>query len=125
MTNTNTMNSQNHKNEINRRRFLQSTAAAGIYLGLFGMPKLFANTIIDKAVEIPNIKLNNGVKMPMLGFGTYGLRGDVCQQSVADAISVGYRLIDTAKVYGNEEAVGKAIKQSGVNRKELFVTSKL
>lgn len=120
------MNSQNQKNEINRRRFLQSTAAAGIYLGLFGMPKLFANEIMDyDAAGITNVKLNNGVKMPILGFGTYGLRGEVCQQSVADALSVGYRLIDTAKIYGNEEAVGKGIKQSGINRKELFVTSKL
>ncbi|MDR6761976.1 2,5-diketo-D-gluconate reductase A [Flavobacterium sp. 2755] len=120
------MNNQNKKNEINRRRFLQSTTAAGIYLGLFGMPNLFANEIMDNsAAGITNVKLNNGVKMPMLGFGTYGLKGEVCQQSVADALSVGYRLIDTAKVYGNEEAVGKGIKQSGINRKELFVTSKL
>jgi 2,5-diketo-D-gluconate reductase A len=120
------MNNQNQKNEINRRRFLQSTTAAGIYLGLFGMPNLFANEIIDNsAAGITNVKLNNGVKMPMLGFGTYGLKGEVCQQSVADALSVGYRLIDTAKIYGNEEAVGRGIKQSGINRKELFVTSKL
>lgn len=120
------MNSQNQKNEINRRRFLKSGAAAGIYLGLFGMPRLFGNSIIDiDAAEITNVKLNNGVKMPILGFGTYGLRDEVCQQSVADALSAGYRLIDTAKVYGNEEAVGKGIKQSGINRKELFVTSKL
>ncbi|CAC9974586.1 aldo/keto reductase [Flavobacterium panici] len=120
------MNNQNQKNEINRRRFLQSTAAAGIYLGLFGMPNLFGNEIMDNnAKEITNVKLNNSVKMPILGFGTYGLRGEVCQQSVADALSVGYRLIDTAKIYGNEEAVGKGIKQSGINRKELFVTSKL
>ncbi|TDO97039.1 aldo/keto reductase [Flavobacterium sp. 245] len=125
------MDSQNQKNEINRRRFLQNSAklaAAGIYMSMFGMPKLFGNTIMDmdkEAAEITNVKLNNGVKMPMLGFGTYGLKGEVCQQSVADALSVGYRLIDTAKVYGNEESVGKGIKQSGVNRKELFVTSKL
>lgn len=120
------MNNQNQKNEINRRRFLQSTAAAGIYLGLFGMPNLFGNEIMDNnAKEITNVKLNNSVKMPILGFGTYGLRGEVCQQSVADALSVGYRLIDTAKIYGNEEAVGKGIKQSRINRKELFVTSKL
>ncbi|UUF17005.1 aldo/keto reductase [Flavobacterium panici] len=79
----------------------------------------------NNAKEITNVKLNNSVKMPILGFGTYGLRGEVCQQSVADALSVGYRLIDTAKIYGNEEAVGKGIKQSGINRKELFVTSKL
>ncbi|WP_167369526.1 aldo/keto reductase [Flavobacterium defluvii] len=74
---------------------------------------------------MPDVKLNNGVKMPILGFGTYGLSGEVCQQSVADAITAGYRLIDTAKVYGNEEAVGRGIKQSGIDRKKLFVTSKL
>lgn len=123
------MNSQNQKNEINRRKFLQSSAklaAAGIYLGMFGMPELFGNVLIDKDVkDIPDVKLNNGLKMPMLGFGTYGLSGDVCQKSVFEAISVGYRLIDTAKVYGNEVEVGKAIKQSAIDRKQLFVTSKL
>ncbi len=123
------MNSQNQKNEINRRRFLQNgikLAGFGIYLGAFGMPELFANVVTDKdTAGIPDVKLNNGVKMPMLGFGTYGLSGEVCQRSVADAISVGYRLIDTAKVYGNEVEVGKGIKQSGIDRKQLFVTSKL
>lgn len=123
------MNSKNQKNVINRRHFLQSTvklAAAGIYLGVFGMPDLFGNVVADKdAVKIPDAKLNNGLKMPMLGFGTYGLTGDVCQRSVTDAITAGYRLIDTAKVYGNEEAVGRGIKQSGMDRKQLFVTSKL
>jgi len=123
------MSSQNQKNEINRRRFLQTSAkfaAAGIYLGMFGMPELFGNVLVDKKiVQIPDVALNNGVKMPMLGFGTYGLSGEVCQQSVANAIAVGYRLLDTAKVYGNEEAVGRGIKQSGIDRKKLFVTSKL
>lgn len=122
------MNSQNPKNEINRRKFLQHSvkfAAAGMYLGVFGMPELFGNVIEKHAVNIPDIKLNNGLKMPMLGFGTYGLSGDICQQSVADALTAGYRLIDTAKIYGNEEAVGRAINQSGIDRKQLFVTSKL
>lgn len=120
------MNPQNQKNGLNRRRFLQNCTATGIYLGLFGVPNLFGNVLIDKNFAgIPDVKLNNGVKMPILGFGTYGLRGEVCQQSVFDALSAGYRLIDTAKIYGNEEAVGKGIKQSGINRKELFVTSKL
>ncbi|WP_431242197.1 aldo/keto reductase [Flavobacterium sp. P21] len=90
------------------------------------MPELLANVVPDKnANGIPDIKLNNGLKMPILGFGTYGLSGEVCQRSVADAITSGYRLLDTAKVYGNEEAVGKGIKQSGIDRKKLFVTSKL
>jgi len=104
------MNSQNQKNEINRRKFLQNSAkfvAAGMYLGMFGMPELFANETTDNAVaNIPVVKLNNGLKMPILGFGTYGLSGDVCQRSVVEAIAAGYRLIDTAKVYGNEEAIG-------------------
>lgn len=75
--------------------------------------------------SIPQVRLNNGVRMPMLGFGTFGLRGDVCTESVADAIAAGYRLIDTAKVYENEEAVGAGIKKSGFDRKSLFVTSKI
>lgn len=123
------MNSQNQKNEINRRRFLQNSvklAAAGIYLGMFGMPELFGNVLMDKEAKgIPDIKLNNGLKMPILGFGTYGLSGALCQKSVLEAITAGYRLIDTAKIYGNEVEIGKAIKQSGIDRKQLFVTSKL
>lgn len=122
------MSSQNPKNEISRRKFLQNStlATAGIYLGILGMPKVFGSVLMDKdAKGIPDIKLNNGLKMPMLGFGTYGLSGEVCQKSVVEAISSGYRLIDTAKVYGNEVEVGKAIKQSGIDRKQLFVTSKL
>jgi len=79
----------------------------------------------QKGNTIPTVKLNNGTSMPMLGFGTNTLNGAICERSVADAISVGYRLIDTAKVYGNEEAVGGGIMQSGIKREELFVTSKL
>src|SRR5215204_6012600 len=70
--------------------------------------------------------LNNGVEMPLLGFGVYQIRdADECERSVADAIRTGYRLIDTAAAYGNEEAVGRAIARSGVPREELFVTTKL
>ena len=69
--------------------------------------------------------LNNGVKMPMQGFGVFQVpNADVCEQAVADALSVGYRLIDTASVYGNEKAVGKAIRKSGIAREQLFVTTK-
>lgn len=75
--------------------------------------------------SIPQIRLNNGVMMPALGFGTYSLKGDLCTESVADAIAAGYRLIDTAKVYKNEEAVGAGIKKSGIDRKSLFITSKI
>ena len=76
-------------------------------------------------VSIPSVRLNNSVKMPRLGFGTYSLHGDLCTESVADAIAAGYRLIDTAKVYENEEAVGAGIRKSGIDRKSLFVTSKI
>lgn len=72
------------------------------------------------------VKLNNGVEMPILGFGVYQIDDlEVCERSVFDAIEAGYRSIDTATAYGNEEAVGKAIKRSGVAREELFITTKL
>ncbi|MFC5449854.1 aldo/keto reductase [Paenibacillus aestuarii] len=70
--------------------------------------------------------LNNGVEMPILGFGVYQIKDhNECEQSVYDAIMAGYRLIDTAASYQNEEAVGRAIKRSGVARDELFITTKL
>jgi 2,5-diketo-D-gluconate reductase A len=75
---------------------------------------------------IPLATLNNGVKMPLLGFGVFQMHdAEECERSVYDAIRAGYRLIDTAASYGNEEAVGKAIKRSGVPREELFITTKL
>jgi 2,5-diketo-D-gluconate reductase A len=70
--------------------------------------------------------LNNGMKMPILGFGVYQVtNAEVCERSVCEALRTGYRLIDTAAAYLNEDAVGKAIKRSGVTRDELFVTTKL
>jgi diketogulonate reductase-like aldo/keto reductase len=70
--------------------------------------------------------LNNGVEMPILGFGVYLMEdANECEQSVYDALMAGYRLIDTAAAYLNEEAVGKAIKRSGVPREEIFITTKL
>ena len=71
------------------------------------------------------IKLNNGIEMPTLGFGVYQIDEKHCEQAVLDAIDVGYRLIDTATAYQNERQVGNAIKISGVDRKELFITTKL
>lgn len=72
------------------------------------------------------IILNNGIKMPMVGFGVFQIHDAKTTQTVVEeAIKTGYRLIDTAQVYGNEEAVGKAIKASGVPREELFITTKL
>ena len=72
------------------------------------------------------IILNNGVEMPVLGFGVYQVPdAEECEQSVLEAIHTGYRLIDTAAAYMNEDAVGNAIKKSGVAREELFITTKL
>lgn len=71
------------------------------------------------------ITLNNGVKMPLLGFGVYQIPENVCEECVAQALEAGYRLIDTAAAYGNEEAVGRAIKRSSVPREDLFITTKL
>lgn len=75
---------------------------------------------------VPTAKLNNGVEMPILGFGVYQIPDyDECKRAVLDAFEMGYRLIDTAAAYFNEKAVGDAIKESGINRKELFITTKL
>jgi len=72
------------------------------------------------------IVLNNGIEMPILGFGVYQVPdAEECERSVLEALHTGYRLIDTAAAYMNEEAVGKAIKKSGVKREELFITTKL
>ncbi len=71
-------------------------------------------------------KLSNGVEIPCIGFGTWQTPdGDVCVSSVLSAIEAGYRHIDTAQGYGNEESVGHAVKKSGIDRKDLFITSKL
>lgn len=72
------------------------------------------------------VTLNNGVKMPILGYGVYQIEDlKECERCVLDAIEVGYRLIDTAQTYGNEEAVGRAIKKCNVPREELFITTKV
>lgn len=72
-----------------------------------------------------DVTLNNGVKMPRLGLGTYQMSPGDCERSVAEALEAGYRLFDTASAYRTEEAVGKAVKQSGVPREQIFVTTKL
>lgn len=75
---------------------------------------------------IPAVTLNNGVEMPILGFGVFQVPDPAeCERSVRDAIDVGYRLLDTAASYGNEAAVGTAIRSHGIDRSELFVTTKL
>ncbi|WP_406120514.1 aldo/keto reductase [Streptomyces sp. NBC_00989] len=69
--------------------------------------------------------LNNGVEMPLLGFGVYQIPAEDTERAVSDALAAGYRLLDTAAAYGNEEAVGRAIKSGGIPREDLFVTTKL
>ena len=71
------------------------------------------------------IKLYNGVEMPLLGYGVFRVDPKECERCVSDALSVGYRLIDTAQAYGNEEGVGSAIAKSGIDRKDLFITTKV
>lgn len=75
--------------------------------------------------KIPNVTLNNGVTMPIVGFGVFQIPQDATERVISDALSLGYRHIDTAASYGNEEAVGQAIRNCGIPRKELFVTTKL
>jgi 2,5-diketo-D-gluconate reductase A len=75
--------------------------------------------------EIPDVTLNNGVQMPILGFGVYQIPAEQTEQAVTDALAAGYRLLDTAAAYRNEDAVGRAIRQSGIPRDELFITTKL
>jgi len=120
----------------NRREFLIAGA------GLIAAPMLMINAEARGVVRgggspgvssarfqpsegMQTVTLNNGVVMPILGFGTYQMNGEECERSVFEAIQTGYRLIDTASAYGNEEAVGNALRRSGVPRNELFVTSKL
>ena len=71
------------------------------------------------------VPLNNGIKMPLAGFGTFLLNGKICTNAVASAIETGYRMIDTAEAYGNEKEVGKGIKISSIDRKELFLVTKV
>ncbi len=114
--------------KMQRRKFIKAGAAftaGAAFMGL-GTGNLFGSVKSSKAATtIENVTLNNGVKMPILGFGTLYLNNELGIQSVSDAISLGYRLIDTATIYGNEKAVGDGIKKSEINREELFVTSKL
>lgn len=77
-------------------------------------------------IKIPKVKLNNGIEMPQLGYGVFQIPdANEAEKAVKNALDVGYRLIDTATAYQNETAVGKAIKESGINREDIFVTSKL
>lgn len=83
------------------------------------------DSIGKEQTAVEYITLNNGVKMPILGYGTYQTPPRITEQCVDDALRVGYRLIDTAQCYGNEHEVGLACRESGIARPELFITTKL
>ncbi|MDF2943607.1 MAG: 2,5-didehydrogluconate reductase [Herbinix sp.] len=86
----------------------------------------FPYVFIIQGINMNYVELNNGDKMPILGYGVFQIADqDECERCVLDAIEVGYRLIDTAQGYGNEVAVGNAIKKCGVPREELFITTKI
>lgn len=74
--------------------------------------------------KVPTVKLNNGMEMPQLGVGTFLVKDDAAER-VCHAIKVGFRLIDTAQGYGNEKEVGEGIRRSGIDRRELFITTKV
>jgi 2,5-diketo-D-gluconate reductase A len=122
------MENKDQSNKIKRRKFLQigsTFVASAIFLPLSSYKVFGSDNPAQTKNSIPLVTLNNGIPMPMLGFGTNTLNGTKCERCVSEAISVGYRLIDTAKIYGNEESVGAGIKQSGIKREKLFITSKL
>lgn len=142
---TSQSHSQQHGRVSDRRQFL----ATGV--SVLAAPAIFANahtgngsnrpasaaqpggpqvspatgTQPDAQSDARTVTLNNGVKMPILGLGVYQMNAEDCERSVLDAIQAGYRLIDTASAYRNEEAVGKALKRTDVPRDQLFVTTKL
>lgn len=120
------MNNHTLSDKIHRREFLQRSGKAAASLLLAGLGSTELLTAAGQSgPKIPIVKLNNGISMPMLGLGTMTLEGAKGAQCVADAISLGYRLLDTATIYRNEEAVGEGIAQSGIRRDELFITTKL
>ena len=122
------MNKERNTNGMNRRQFLQTSAefaASAMFLSLGSVQPIAAPRAGTQEGPIPPVTLNNGLRMPRLGLGTMTLNGNVGVRCVAEAISLGYRLIDTAMIYGTEASVGEGINQSGIKREELFITSKL
>lgn len=112
---------------MNRRQFMQSSALLGAS-AILGSSAVLANSqsANNSSKSMPQITLNNGVKMPIIGLGVWQITDlKECQKCVEDAFSVGYRLIDTAQAYGNEAAVGAAVRASGLKRSELFIESKI
>lgn len=88
--------------------------------------KIFGKNVVEAFdLNTKTIKLNDGNFMPIIGLGTYSLKGQTCINSILSALENGYRLIDTAYIYDNEEAVGKAVKLSNIPREKIFITTKL
>ncbi|HMX78184.1 MAG TPA: aldo/keto reductase, partial [Chitinophagaceae bacterium] len=114
---------------MKRNEFLKSSLGIAGFMALGGvahaselLSRKQNNATLSK--DVPMIKLNNGAMIPQLGFGTWTLT-DKPEQYVREAIEVGFRLIDTAQGYQNEAGVGKGIKDSGIARKDIFLTTKI
>jgi diketogulonate reductase-like aldo/keto reductase len=93
--------------------------------GLFVYQSFSSNKKRDTMIHQPYTTLSNGIKMPLLGLGVYDMYNTEAEQAVTDALEIGYRLIDTASLYNNEKEIGNAVKQSAVQRNEIFVTTKV
>lgn len=127
------------KNENPKRReFLANFTKIGAlgFISVASLANVFGVNLANTASKNPvkegkmqYITLNNGIKMPILGLGTYGLQGKSGQEAISEAIKTGYRLIDTAQMYANESEVGDAVAESienfGIKRSEFFITTKL
>lgn len=109
-----------------RREFIVNSARlATLALMTSTLPVMAQATSAKKGAKMQFVTLNNNIKMPILGLGTYDLRGKSGEEAILQAIKIGYRLIDTAQMYGNESEVGNAVANSGVRRDEFFITTKL
>ncbi|MDA3063109.1 MULTISPECIES: aldo/keto reductase [unclassified Campylobacter] len=109
---------------MQRRSFLKNSVIFGAGV-IVGANSLFANKGAKMQNLVPNYELNNGVKIPILGYGTWDIRGRDGLKAIENALEVGYRHIDSAQYYRNEDIVGEAVRNSGIKRDEIFVTSKL
>lgn len=110
---------------MKRREFIKAGLAGALALNL-PAAGLFAQTLQrSEHAAMPRITLNNGVHIPILGYGTWNVRGAEGQKAIETALELGYRHIDTAAMYNNEDIVGAAVKASGIPRSEIFITSKI
>ena len=107
---------------MNRRSLIQAAITASV-LGF--NPNVQAENKVMKEQKMRYIKLNDGVEIPQLGYGTWNIRGKDGQKAIEYALEVGYRHIDSASYYQNEDIVGAAVRNSGIKREDVFVTTKL